>query len=337
MTDLYLSIVIPVYNSEKSIGTMVENLERHYAGQFAFEIVLIDDGSKDQSGRVIGGLSRRYPNVKALYLSRNFGQHSALLAGMGHASGEIVVTMDDDLQHPVDEVAKLIDCMEEGGYDIVYSQYLSKHHTFLKNVGSELNNLMANLIIKKPEDIRFTSFRAIRSYVVREIVKYKAPYPYIDGLLLRVTRNIGKVDIRHDERKSGSSNYTFKKLAGLWMNGFLNFSIMPLRLFSYAGIAIATIGFIFAVFILIQTVFLFTPLPGWTSLMVTMLIFSGVQLLSIGMVGEYVGRVFLTQNGTPQYVIREPGSGRRVRPPVPAAPGHLQYEPELQPVCRAPK
>jgi undecaprenyl-phosphate 4-deoxy-4-formamido-L-arabinose transferase len=230
--------------------------------------------------------------------------------------------MDDDLQHPVDEIINLIKEIEKG-YDVVYGEYKVKNHSLFKNMGSELNNIMGNLMIKKPRELRFTSFRIIRSYVVRAISTYNAPYPYLDGLILRVTRNIGVITVDHRQRKEGKSNYTLKKLIGLWVNGFLNFSILPLRFFSYVGIVIASIGFLSAIFIILDSIFFLNPVQGWTSLIVATLIFSGVQLLSIGVVGEYIGRIFLTQNKTPQYVIKEVLCHVNVQPV-----GHL-YEEEI--------
>jgi undecaprenyl-phosphate 4-deoxy-4-formamido-L-arabinose transferase len=249
-------------------------------------------------------LSKKYDNVGVLNLSKNFGQHNAVMAGFNHAGGDYVLTMDDDLQHPVEEIPKLVEALDMG-YDVVYGEYMVKKHSFLKNIGSEINNVMGNIIIKKPKDLRFTSFRIIRSYVVKEIVKYDAPYPYIDGLILRVTNNIGIIPVTHQLRASGQSNYTLKKLINLWLNGFLNFSITPLRLFTYLGMVMAVVGFLSSILILFNALIFNVQVPGWPSLIVSILIFSGVQLLSIGMVGEYIGRIFLTQNKTPQYVVKD--------------------------------
>lgn len=271
---------------------------------FGFDIILINDGSRDRSYDVLKGLSIKYDNVCVLNLSKNFGQHNAIMAGLKYAKGDYVITMDDDLQHPVEEIMKLVGEIEKG-YDVVYGEYRVKNHSFLKNLGSELNNIMGNVIIKKPKEIRFTSLRIIRSFVVQAIITYNAPYPYLDGLILRVTRNIGVVFVNHRQRKEGKSNYTLKKLVRLWLNGFLNFSILPLRLFSYIGFIVASLGFLSAIFILIDAIFFLNPVQGWTSLIVATLIFSGVQLMSIGVMGEYVGRIFLTQNKTPQYVVKE--------------------------------
>lgn len=211
--------------------------------------------------------------------------------------------MDDDLQHPAAEIFKLISEIEKG-YDVVYGEY-PKHEGPFRNAGSMANSLMMDVMIGKPHELKFSSFRIIRSFVVREMIKYDAPYPYLDGLILRITRNIGTVRVEHQDRKNGSSNYTIKKLLSLWLNGFLNFSILPLRLFTYLGIVFAIAGFLSAVVIMVRAIFFLVPVQGWASLIVSTLIFSGVQLLSLGMIGEYIGRIYLTQNRTPQYVIKE--------------------------------
>jgi glycosyltransferase involved in cell wall biosynthesis len=303
MPEHKLSIVIPVYNSEKIIGELVEQLESQLQARLEFDIILVNDGSRDQSFKVLLGLSKKYDNLCVLNLSKNFGQHNATIAGLNYAKGEYVITMDDDLQHPAAEIFKLIGEIEKG-YDVVYGGY-AKHDGLFRKAGSMANDLMMDIMIDKPRELKFSSFRIIRSFVVKEMVKYDAPYPYLDGLILRITRNIGTITVEHRERKIGISNYTVKKLLSLWLNGFLNFSILPLRLFAYIGIVFAIAGFLSAVVIMVRAIFFFVPVQGWASLIVSTLIFSGVQLLSLGMVGEYVGRIYLTQNRTPQYVIRE--------------------------------
>lgn len=304
---LDLSIVIPVYNSEKTIGILVGRLQSLLRGRLEFDIILVNDCSADHSLSVLMDIFDRYDNVKVVNLSRNFGEHGAVMAGLNLARGAYVITMDDDLQNPAEEALKLIGEAEKG-YDVVYAQYLVKRQSLLRNAGSEVNDLMARLLIKKPRGMKLNSFRLIRSYVVKEVIKYKAPYPYIDGLILRVTRNLGTVTVEHRERQVGRSNYTFKKLVGLWLNGFLNFSIAPLRLFVYAGCLFAAAGFLSAIAIVLDTLILRSEVPGWTSLITSTLVFSGIQLLSIGMMGEYIGRMFLTQNMTPQYVVKDVAS-----------------------------
>lgn len=304
MPGCTLSLVIPVYNSEKTIGVLVERLESFLKERYEFDVVLVNDGSHDDSAMVLMDILKRYDNVTVLSLSRNFGQHSAIMAGLRYAKGDYVVTMDDDLQHSVEEIPELVSELQKG-YDVAYGVYREKKHSFFKNIGSEANNLMADVIIKKQGWLRFTSFRIIRSYVVREMIKYMGPYPYIDGLILRITGNIGTVPVSHNERKAGRSNYTLKKLTGLWLNGFLNFSITPLRLSTCIGSIFASIGVFAAIAILVKALFFYIPVQGWASLIVATLIFSGAILLSTGIIGEYVGRIFLTLNATPQYVIKE--------------------------------
>lgn len=298
-----ISIVIPVYNSEKTIGLLVEQLQSTLK-DCKFDIILVNDDGHDNSLNVIEELTTRYKNIKILVLSRNFGQHNAIMAGLSYAKGDYVITMDDDLQHPANETLELISEIEKG-YDVVYGQYKVKQHSRFKNFGSYVNNVMADILIKKPRWLRFTSLRIMRSFVIREMCKYDAPYPYIDGLILRITKNIGSIEVNHQKRDVGMTNYTFAKLFGLWLNGFLNFSIVPIRLSTIIGFAFAGIGFIFATKILIDKFFFMIPVVGWASLIVSILIFSGVQLMSIGIVGEYIGRIFLTQNKTPQYVIKD--------------------------------
>jgi len=241
MPEHRISIVIPVYNSEKTIGELVGQLELQLRPMLDIDIILVNDGSTDRSFQVLEGLSRKYDNVRALNLSRNFGQHNATMAGLNYAKGEYAVTMDDDLQHPAAEIFKLIAEIDKG-HDVVYGEY-PKNEGFFRNAGSMANSLMMEIMIGKPRGLRFSSFRIIRSFVVKEMVRYDAPYPYLDGLILRITRNIGTVKVEHRERENGRSNYTIKKLLSLWMNGFLNFSILPLRLFAYIGIVFALVGF----------------------------------------------------------------------------------------------
>lgn len=283
---------------------MVDQLHSLLDGRARFEIILINDGSADRSLEVLLSIFKKYDNVKVVNLSKNFGEHNAVMAGLNSAEGAYVITMDDDLQNPPEEVLKLI-AEAEKGYDVIYAQYPIKKQSLFRNLGSEVNDLMARALIKKPGEMKLNSFRIMKSYVVKEVIKYKAPYPYIDGLILRVTRNIGVTTVEHRQRREGRSNYTLGKLVGLWLNGFLNFSITPLRSFIYAGFVFACSGFLFALAMIIDYLFFNSTIPGWTSLITATLVFSGVQLLSIGMIGEYIGRIFLTQNLTPQYVVKD--------------------------------
>jgi glycosyltransferase involved in cell wall biosynthesis len=304
-----ISIVIPVYNSEKTIGTLVRRLYAVLEGRYAFEIILVNDGSVDGSPEVLVELCNSLEHVMAINLSRNFGEHNAVMAGLNHARGEYVVTMDDDLQNPPEEVLKLIG--EAGkGFDVVYGKYPVKNHSILRNIGSEINDLMVSLVIGKPAGLRLTSFRIMKRYMVREMIRYNAPYTYLDGMILRITGSIGTVTVEHKERGFGRSNYTFRKLVALWHNGMTNFSISPLRVSTIFGMTII-IGVILSSLMEIFEDMLGWTLPWWTPVALFLIFMIGLQMIFIGTLGEYIGRMFMAQNTTPQYVVRDIiGKGR---------------------------
>lgn len=305
-----ISIVVPVYNSEMTITTLVEKINNYLSSKYYVEFILVNDNSKDNSLKVGIDLANKYENVKFVDLSKNFGQHNAIMVGLNISKGDIVITMDDDLQNPPKEVGKLIEKINEG-FDVVYAKYGIKKHSWFRNFGSKFNDYMSGIMLKKPKTLYFTSFRAIRRYVVDEMTKYKGPYPYIDGLIIRSTNNISDVLVEHNERKIGKSNYTLKKLIKLWLNMFTSFSIIPLRIAMGVGFLLSAIGFIFAIILIIRKIISPSIVVGWTSIIVASLIFSGVQLLSIGMLGEYLGRIYIFQNKSPQYVIRKVYSKNR--------------------------
>lgn len=299
-----ISIVIPVYNSAESLPLLVGEIERELTG-YNFEVVFINDSSGDNSLSVLKKLARTRSNMTLLDLARNFGQHNAIMAGMKFARGDVFVLMDDDLQHPPSEIRKLIDTMEKSGYDVVYGNYVVKKHNIFRNWGSALNDRMATHLMKKPRELYFSSFKAIRSFIAKEILQYAGAYPYIDGLIFRSTDNIGSVSVDHREREVGVSNYTFRKLVRLWFNMFTNFSILPLRMVTILGFFMSFVSFVFAAYVVIERHSFSIIQQGWASIMVSIMLLSGVQLASIGFLGEYLGRTYLTVNQTPQYVIRE--------------------------------
>jgi undecaprenyl-phosphate 4-deoxy-4-formamido-L-arabinose transferase len=298
-----VSVVVPVYNSEATLASLVERLQQARAGRYAREFGLVDDGSADGSAEVCRGLARRDRSVRFVELSRNFGEHNAVMAGLRHASGECAVIIDDDFQNPPEEVAALVDKLGEG-YDVVFSRYETKHHSAFRNLGSWLNNAAATLLLRKDWDLYLSSFKAINRFVIDEITRYEGPYPYVDGLILRVTRRLGTQTVRHQPRAQGRSNYTTVRLLRLWLNMFTNFSILPLRVASVAGLVFALTGLVLAVVFALER--LANPdLPtGWASIVVTLLVVSGVQLFALGMIGEYLGRLFLKDNGSPMFVAR---------------------------------
>jgi|Deesub1362A_J573_1020465.scaffolds.fasta_scaffold00462_30 undecaprenyl-phosphate 4-deoxy-4-formamido-L-arabinose transferase len=301
-----LSIVIPVYNSERTIGKLVEELIKELRPIYRLEIVLVNDASTDDSEKVCISLFEKYKDIIRFYsLSKNSGEHSAVMAGLSKTTGDYVVIMDDDLQNPVSEVNKLVSKFSEADYDVVYSYYKEKKHSFLRNLGSRFNDKVANWILNKPKGLYLSSFKAMNRFVVDQILKYKGPFPYIDGLILQVTDKIGRVMVEHHPRSEGKSGYTLKKLITLWLNMFTSFSILPLRFSIFLGFIFSLLGICLGIYSVIEK-FMDPDIPiGYASLFVAVSIFAGIQLIMIGMVGEYLGRVFLTLNTKPQYTIKK--------------------------------
>lgn len=303
-SDLRLSVVIPLYNSEDTIGRVVREL----AGlpiEGGLELVLVNDGSADQTLEVCRGLAAELTlPITILSLSRNFGEHNAVLQGLRHARGRYIVTMDDDGQNPPSEVPKLLAAAEEGEHDVVYGIYRQKRHAPWRNWGSTFANWMSNFVLEKPRDLYLSSFRCLSGFLAAQVSSYGGPFPYIDGLILQATRRIGTVEVEHAERETGSSNYTLRKLVRLWLNMFVNFSVLPLRAATALGFLIGGLGLLATVVVVVEHFLWATPL-GWGSLMAGLLIFSGTQLILLGIIGEYVGRTYLTVNGKPQSVVRE--------------------------------
>jgi len=298
-----LSIVVPVYRGADTVGELVEKLSEELRAYYDLEIVLVDDKSPDHSAEVMRELAARFPWVVCVFLSRNFGEHNAVLAGLNHARGDFIVTMDDDLQNPPYEVKRLVDELDRG-YDVVYSRYEVKRHSLFRNFGSWLNDRVANVMLGKPKGLYLCSFRAMNRFVVNEVIRFDGPFPYIDGLILRATRNIGVLTVEHHERKVGRSGYTLMKLIRLWANMFTSFSILPLRATSVFGLVVAALGVLLALLFAFERL-VHPELPmGWASIMVAVMVLSGVQLFSLGMLGEYLGRLFLKVGGEPQFVVR---------------------------------
>ncbi len=305
-SSLVLSIVIPVYNGDKTISRLVDELISNLKGHYKLEIILVNDNSSDKSEAVCISLYDKYRGIVRFYsLSKNVGEHSAVMAGLNHVTGDYAVIMDDDFQNPISEVSKLVKTAVSNEYDVVYSYYEKKQHSSFRNLGSWFNNKAANLMLKKPKGLYLSSFKVLNRFLVNEIIKYKAPFPYIDGIILQVTDKIGKVKVEHSARHEGESGYTLKKLISLWLNMFTNFSILPLRISIILGLIFASVGLGMGVYSVIEKL-LSPDLPvGFPSLLVSISIFGGIQLIMLGMVGEYIGRIFLSINKKPQYTIRK--------------------------------
>lgn len=302
-----ISVVIPVYNSEKTIKIVLNNLKKQFdiLSDYKFEIILINDNSKDNTLKVIEETIEKEENIKIINLSKNFGQHNALMAGFEYSEGDYIIYMDDDLQTPPSEISKLIYKIEESSFDVVYGKYRKKKHKWYRKIGSKINDIMANMLIDKPKDIDITSFCIMKRFIVKEIIKYDKPYPYIFGLVFRITNNVGDVIVNHKKRVYGESNYNFKKLLFLWLNGFTNFSVKPLRISSLLGVIFSILSLLGMIYVFLQKLIYPDIEVGWTSLMVTIIFFGSIQLISLGLIGEYIGRIFLSINKKPQYIIKE--------------------------------
>ncbi|HEX8280948.1 MAG TPA: glycosyltransferase family 2 protein [Chthoniobacterales bacterium] len=298
-----LSIVVPLYNSAATLPRLLEALgSMQIAG--GHELVLVNDGSPDATESLALELIERCAApVTFVSLSRNFGEHNAVLQGLRASRGEFVITMDDDLQNPPSEVPKLLEVARSEKRDVVYTAYPEKKHAWWRNLGSAMTNRFADWSIDKPRGLYLSSFRCISRFVADEISKSENPYPYIDGLIFQVTQNVGVVTVRHEERAAGESGYTVRRLLRLWLSMLINASIMPLRFATLLGMAMSTVGFVAFVYVLINHFVNSEPL-GWGSLMAALLVFSGAQLLLLGIVGEYIGRIYLRVSEKPQSVVR---------------------------------
>jgi undecaprenyl-phosphate 4-deoxy-4-formamido-L-arabinose transferase len=300
-----VSIVIPVYNGQETIGPLVGELLASLGSSYQLEIVLVNDCSADRSEQACIALFERHPDIVRVYsLAKNVGEHNAVMAGLNQCCGDLVVIMDDDFQNPISEVMKLIAFGLEHDYDVVYTWYPKKHHAFWRNLGSWFNDQVANVMLKKPRGLYLSSFKLLNRFLVNEIVKYDLAFPYIDGLILRTTEKIGRLQVEHGAREIGKSGYTLRKLVRLWLNMFVNFSILPLRLATLLGMIFSVVGLGLGVWTVMEK--LSNPhLPvGYAALTVMVSIFAGIQLIAVGMNGEYVGRIFLSLNRSPQYTIR---------------------------------
>ena len=226
------------------------------------------------------------------------------MAGYNKASGDIVVSLDDDGQTPADEAYSLIDKLNEG-YDVVYASYDHKQHSSARNLGTKLNNMMCEKLLGKPKGLTITSYFVAKRFVIDEIKKYSNSYAYVPGLVLRTTNSIASVPVNHRAREEGKSGYSFTKLIALWMNGFTAFSVKPLRISTFIGMMTAVIGFIYCIFILVNKIINPKVPIGWTSTIGVMLLIGGMILFVLGMIGEYLGRAYISLNNSPQYVIKE--------------------------------
>lgn len=302
-----ISFVIPCYRSENTIENVVDEIRETLAGMntYEYEIILVNDNSPDGLQMVFERLAKQDPeHIRTIRFAKNFGQHAGMMAGLRHATGDIVVTLDDDGQCPMDHLAELIAPLEDG-WLVSIAEYGRKKQSLFKNFCSKTNEIVANLLIEKPKDIQMGNFMAIDRVVIDEVVKYQGPYPYISGLYFRTTSKVINVPMEERARLQGGTTYSLKKLFLLWLNSFTAFSIKPLRFASIAGGVVAACGIIYGLVLLIRKLIGMPVAGGWSSLMVTLLILGGMILFVLGLIGEYIGRIYMTINNTPQYVISE--------------------------------
>ena len=302
---MLVSIVIPCYNSQATIGKVVDMVSGEFEKNpgYTCEFVLVNDHSRDGTFGVIRRLAQERENVKGVDLLRNFGQHNALMAALSYAQGDYILGMDDDMQTHPSQIFKLIDKMAEG-FDIVYGVYPRRKNSVLKNFSSKLNEVSSRILLGRPKEILSSNFWVITRAVCEEVVKYTSYNPYIDSIFYRITHNIGNVPVEHFKRESGTSNYTLRKLMGLWL-AYWNYSVIPLRISSVLGMFSALGGFLAAVVVVVKKMISPDIPAGWASTICVMVFFFGLVLMVLGIIGEYLGKMLLTLNHTPQYIVRE--------------------------------
>lgn len=305
MKNSQISFVIPCYRSEKTILNVIEEIDQRMADRTeSYEIVLVNDHSPDQVWKVIEEQTQKRADIIAINLAKNFGQHSALLAGYSQCSGEYVISLDDDGQAPLDSLGEMIDTIYEG-YDVVYAYYEAIKQNAFRRFGSRMAGLMGNWMLNPPKDLKASSFYIARKFVIEEMLRYNHPYPYLLGLVVRTTHNIGYVQTKHRSRLEGTSGYSFKTLLALWLNGFTAFSVKPLELSTYVGVFMAALGFIYAIITIVRRIIGSITVAGFSSIIAILLILGGMIMVMLGIIGEYIGRIYICINNSPQYVIRD--------------------------------
>lgn len=302
----FISFVIPCYRSEQTISAVISEIhdKMKEKKEYDYEIITVNDCSPDNVMSVLKSLAENDKKLKVIGLSINVGKHGAVMAGLSAAKGDIIVNLDDDGQCPLDKLWELIQPLYEDN-DISIAHYPHKKQSAFKNIGSRINAVMARVMINKPSDLYLSNFSAIKRFVADEILRYKNPYPYISGLFLRSTSKIVNVPMEERERAAGEGNYTLKKSLALWMNGFTAFSVKPLRISTVCGCLSAMIGFLYGIFIIVHKLMHPAVTVGYSSLMAVLLFIGGMIMLMLGLIGEYIGRIYISINNSPQYVIRE--------------------------------
>ena len=304
---MMISFIIPCYKSEHTLENVVDGIENMMStrSDFESEIVLVNDGSPDNTFATIRKLVDKYDNITGIDFAKNRGQQSAIMAAIKYSKGEIVACCDDDGQTPIDTVFQFIEKMETEGYDVVCANYVNRgKRSLFRRFGSWLNDQMSIYFLDKPKDVNTSVYFVAKRFVAEEMAKYDNPYPYITGLLLRTTGRIGNVDVEQKSRLAGQSGYNFKRLLSLWVNGITTFSIKPLRLANIIGCLLALVGFVIIIVLVIEKLLNPHVSLGWTSIIATNLLVGGIIMMILGVIGEYIGRIYICLNKTPQYVER---------------------------------
>jgi len=301
-----ISFIIPCYGSENTITPVINEIDEVVSKNknYNYEIIAVNDKSPDNVLTVLKTIAEENKKVKVISLAKNMNRPGALMAGMAEVNGDYVVLMDDDGQCPMNNLWLLVSKLENG-HDIAIARYPKKKQSLFKNFGSYVNKLMTEVIIEKPKDLMFTNFAILKRFVIEEIVKYKNPYPYMTGLMLRTTSDIVNVEMEERNRLSGSTTFTFKKMFSLWINGFTAFSIKPLRMSTFLGFISSIIGLIFCIIIILRKIFNPAISQGYSSIMAVILFIGGIIMLMLGLLGEYIGRIYISINDSPQYVVKE--------------------------------
>lgn len=301
-----ISFVIPCYRSENTISIVVDEIKSEMSKRpnDTYEVIMINDSSPDNVWDVIQTLVRTNDNFIGINLAKNFGQHSALMAGYGKCTGDYVLSLDDDGQAPLDSLGDMISKLEEG-YDVVYAYYNEIKQNVFRRFGTWMAQKMGEIMLESPKELKGSSFYIARKYIIDEMVKYKNSYPYLSGLVLRTTRNVTCIPTNHRARLQGTSGYSFRSLLSLWMNGFTAFSVKPLELSTVLGFLFAFAGFIFAIVTIIRRIVGITQVEGWSTVVALMLIMGGIIMIMLGLIGEYIGRIYISINNSPQYVIKD--------------------------------
>ncbi|WP_202801593.1 glycosyltransferase family 2 protein [Rhizobium sp. CF122] len=305
--DIRLSIVVPVYNGKDTIRELTAQISSTLApSEYAeyYEIILVNDCGKADAWPTIRELAVEFPYVRGINLRKNFGQHNATMAGLSYARADIIIVMDEDLQHPPSAILPLAASIRAGN-DVCYTRYQDRKHATWKRWGSSFNDFMAQWIIRKPRGLYLSSYKAVSKGVAEAILGYDGPYPYIDGLLLSTTNSIDAIDVYHQERLSGVSSYNLRRLVSLWLKMATGTSVYPLRLATFAGFAVAVVSLLLLLYVL--AIRMLNPdIPhGWASVVCTILFIGGMQMVFLGVVGEYVGRIYLRLNKVPQFIVRD--------------------------------